>query len=493
MVCKVRPKRKWVDLQNDVTVKDIEIAYNENFRSVEHLKRYTTLGMGTDQGKTANVTGLAILAHLSNKLIPEVGTTIFRPPYVPVSLDAIVGSAKYKNYKPTRLTPTHNWAEANGASFTESGLWLRAEWYSQKDEKNWRESVDREVNSVRNSVGFCDVSTLGKIDIQGRNAQDFINKIYSNGFSKLPIGKVRYGLMLREDGLVMDDGTTARMSEDHFIMTTTTINAESVYRHLEFCHQCLWPEMDVHLISTTDAWAQIAIAGPNSRKIISKIVDSEFDISNENFPFMACKELTICSGVTARLFRISFSGELAYELSVPTQYTSSLVSYLMEVGKNEKIVPYGTEALGVMRIEKGHAAGAELNGTISALNLNMDKMVSTKKDSIGLILSKREGLCLSDGLRLIGLKPIDPKIQLTSGSHLFNENDNRKPENDLGYVTSSCYSPTLKSFIALAFLKNGTERFGEKIKVSNPILKNETTAEICNPIFVDPNGDRMRG
>ena len=490
---KLGKKRKWVDLQNDVTVKDIEIAYNENFRSVEHLKRYTTLGMGTDQGKTANVTGLAILAHLSNKLIPEVGTTIFRPPYVPVSLDAIVGSATYKNYKPTRLTPTHNWTEANGASYTESGLWLRAEWYSQKDEKNWRESVDREVNSVRNSVGFCDVSTLGKIDIQGRDAQDFINKIYSNGFSKLPIGKVRYGLMLREDGLVMDDGTTARMSEDHFIMTTTTINAESVYRHLEFCHQCLWPEMDVHLISTTDAWAQIAIAGPNSRKIISKIVDSEFDISNENFPYMACKELTICGGVTARLFRISFSGELAYELSVPTQYASSLVSYLMEVGKNEKIVPYGTEALGVMRIEKGHAAGAELNGTISALNLNMDKMVSTKKDSIGMILSKREGLRLPDGLRLIGLKPIDPKIQLTSGSHLFNENDNRKPENDLGYVTSSCYSPTLESFIALAFLKNGTKRFGEKIKVSNPILKNETTAEICNPIFVDPNGDRVRG
>ena len=489
---KLGSKRKWVDLQNDVTVKDIEIAYNENFRSVEHLKRYTTLGMGTDQGKTSNVTGLAILANLSNKSIPEVGTTIFRPPYVPVSLDAFVGSVTSKNYKPTRLTPTHSWAEANGASFVESGLWLRAEWYTQKNEKHWRESVDREVNSVRNSVGFCDVSTLGKIDIQGRDAQEFINKIYSNGFAKLPVGKVRYGLMLREDGLVMDDGTTARIGEDHFIMTTTTMNAESVYRHLEFCHQCLWPEMDVRLISITDAWAQIAIAGPKSRKIMSKIVDKQFDISNENFPFMACKELTICGGINARLFRISFSGELAYELSIPTQYASSLLNYLIEVGKEDNIVPYGTEALGVMRIEKGHAAGAELNGTISALNLNMGKMVSPKKDSVGMVLSKREGLCLPDGLRLIGLKPINAENQLISGSHLFNENDTRKPENDLGYVTSSCYSPTLKSFIALAFLKNGNGRYGEKIKVSNPILKNEYLAEICNPIFVDPNGDRLR-
>ena len=486
-------QRKWVDFQNDVTIKDIEIAYDENFRSVEHLKRYTTLGMGTDQGKTSNVTGLAILAKLSKKLIPEVGITVFRPPYIPLSLDAVVGQHIGKNLKPIRLTPTHNWAKANGASFTESGLWLRAEWYSKKSEKKWRESVDREVISVRNSVGFCDVSTLGKIDIQGRDAQDFINKIYSNGFAKLPIGKVRYGLMLREDGIVMDDGTTARMSENHFIMTTTTINAESVYRHLEFCHQCLWPKMDVHLISTTDAWAQIAIAGPNSRKVISKILDKEFDISNEKFPFMSCKELTICGGITARLFRISFSGELAYELSLPTQYASSFVSYLMKVGKEENIIPYGTEALGVMRIEKGHAAGAELNGTISALNLNMEKMVSPQKDSIGMILSKREGLCLPDGLRLIGLKPINPKNQLISGSHLFNENENRIPENDLGYVTSSCYSPTLKSFIALAFLKNGTRRYGQKINVSNPILKNETMAEICNPIFVDPNGDRLRG
>jgi len=486
-------ERKWVDLQNDVTVKDIELAYKENFRSVEHLKRYTTLGMGTDQGKTSNVTGLAILADLSNKAIPDVGTTIFRPPYIPVSLDAFVGSSQAKQFKPLRLTPSHDWAKENGAIFTEAGLWLRAQWYIQKNENNWRMSVDREVNAVRNSVGFCDVSTLGKIDIQGKDALSFINKIYCNGFSKLPIGKTRYGLMLREDGLVMDDGTTARLDENHFIMTTTTINAESVYRHLEFCHQCLWPNMDVQLISITDAWSQIAIAGPNSREIISKIIDPQYDISNDSFPFMACKEVSICGGFKARLFRISFSGELAYEIAIPTQYTKSFMSYLMEIGKQENITPYGTEALSVMRIEKGHVAGGEMNGTVSAINLNMGKMVSSIKDSIGMILSKREGLNLIDGPRLVGLKPKKPDEQIISGSHLFNLKDKLNAGNDLGYVTSSCYSPTIESYIALGFLKDGINRYGDEIKVCNPLLNKEVLVEVCNPVFIDPNGDKLRG
>ena len=486
-------KRKWVDLQNDVTVKDIKLAYRENFRSVEHLKRYTTLGMGTDQGKTSNVTGLAILADLSNKDIPDVGTTVFRPPYIPVSLDAFVGSSQATQFKPYRLTPSHDWAKENGATFIDAGLWLRAQWYIQKNENHWRMSVDREVNAVRNSVGFCDVSTLGKIDIQGKDALSFINKIYCNGFSKLPIGKTRYGLMLREDGLVMDDGTTARLDENHFIMTTTTVNAERVYRHLEFCHQCLWPDMDVQLISITDAWSQIAIAGPNSRKLISKIIDPQYDVSNENFPFMACKEVSICGGFKARLFRISFSGELAYEIAIPTQYTKSFMSYLMEIGKEENITPYGTEALSVMRIEKGHVAGAELNGTVSATNLNMGKMVSSIKDSIGMVLSKRVGLNLIDGPRLVGLKPKKPNEQIISGSHLFNLKDKLNAGNDLGYVTSSCYSPTLESYIALGFLKDGINRYGDEIKVCNPLLNKEVLVEVCNPVFIDPNGDKLRG
>jgi sarcosine oxidase subunit alpha len=251
--------------------------------------------------------------------------------------------------------------------------------------------------------------------------------------------------------------------------------------------------MDVQLISITDAWSQIAIAGPNSREIISKIVDPQYDISNDSFPFMACKEVSICGGFKARLFRISFSGELAYEIAIPTQYTKSFMSYLMEIGKEENITPYGTEALSVMRIEKGHVAGAELNGTVSATNLNMGKMVSSIKDSIGMILSKREGLNLIDGPRLVGLKPKKPDEQIISGSHLFNLKDKLNAGNDLGYVTSSCYSPTIESYIALGFLKDGINRYGDEIKVCNPLLNKEVLVEVCNPVFIDPNGDKLRG
>lgn len=303
-------KRAWVDLQNDVTVKDIKLANTEGFRSVELLKRYTTLGMATDQGKTSNIAGLAILAEESGKTIPEVGTTIFRPPYTPVPIGALAGRARGKDFRPYRKTPSHLWAEENGASFVNVGNWLRAEWYTRPGENGWRDSVDREAKMTRESVGICDVTTLGKIDIQGRDAGEFINKVYSNTFSTLPVGKVRYGLMLREDGICYDDGTTARLSENHFVMTTTTANAVLVFRRLEFARQCLWPNMDVHLISTTDGWAQFAVAGPNSRSLLRKVIDKEHDISNEAFPFMACGKVTVCGGMPARLFRISFSGEL---------------------------------------------------------------------------------------------------------------------------------------------------------------------------------------
>ncbi|MCR9114051.1 MAG: 2Fe-2S iron-sulfur cluster-binding protein, partial [Rhodobacteraceae bacterium] len=308
-------KRAWVDLQNDVTVKDVKLASTEGFRSVELLKRYTTMGMATDQGKTSNIAGLAILAEAAGKTIPEVGTTIFRPPYTPVPMGALAGRARGKDFRPYRLTPSHKWAEENGASFVTVGNWLRAEWYTRDGEKGWRDSVDREAKMTRESVGICDVTTLGKIDIQGKDAGAFLDKVYSNTFSTLPVGKVRYGLMLREDGICYDDGTTARMGEDHYVMTTTTANAVLVFRRLEFARQCLWPNMDVHLISTTDGWAQFAVAGPNSRSLLRKVVDAEHDLSNEAFPFMGCGKVTVCGGMPARLFRISFSGELAYEIA----------------------------------------------------------------------------------------------------------------------------------------------------------------------------------
>jgi sarcosine oxidase subunit alpha len=484
--------RAWLDQQNDVTVKDVKLAHQENFRSVEHLKRYTTLGMATDQGKTSNMGGLAIMAELAGKSIPEVGTTIFRPPYTPVAMGTLGGRSVGKDFHPTRKTPSHFWAEEQGAVFVEVGNWMRAQWYPQPGETHWRQSVDREVIATRKSVGICDVTTLGKIDVQGTDAAEFLNKIYSNAFGKLGVGKTRYGLMLREDGIAMDDGTAGRLAEDHFVVTTTTANAVGVYRHMEFCRQCLWPDMDVQLISTTEAWAQFAVAGPNSRKLLQKIVDPEFDISNDAFPFMGCGEITVCGGLRARLFRISFSGELAFEIAVPSRYGDALIRRMMEEGKEFDATPYGTEALGVMRIEKGHATGNELNGTTTALNLGMGRMVSKKKDSIGSTLSEREGLNLPDALNQVGLKPVDPTQPVIAGSHLINKSDEANAKNDQGYVTSAAYSPILESSIGLAFLKDGANRKGEIIRAVNPLKKQEVLVEVVSAHFIDPEGERLR-
>ena len=486
-------KRAWLDLQNDVTVKDIKLSYQEGYRSVEHMKRYTTLGMATDQGKTANIPALAVMAECTGKTIPETGTTIFRPPYTPVAIGAFGGRARGQEYRPVRYTPSHKWAEEQGAEFVETGLWMRAQWFPRNGETHWRDSVDREVLQTRKSVGICDVSTLGKIDIQGRDAAQFINNVYCNGFAKLPIGKTRYGLMLREDGIVMDDGTTARLGENHYLMTTTTGNAASVYRHLQFCAQCLWPQMDVHLVSQTEQFAQFAIAGPNSRKLLLKIVDAEYDISNEQFPFMACGQITICGGIPARLFRISFSGELAYEIAVPTRYGNSLVRALMNAGEEYDVVPYGLEALNVMRIEKGHATGSELNGQTTARDLGMGRMMSTKKDYIGNILARRPALNRDDGFTLMGFLPVDHKASLRSGSHFIARGKSEIMDNDEGWMTSVAFSPTLDHSIGLGFIKSGDKRIGEIVIAADPLHGKSTPVEIVSPHFIDPKGELLRG
>ena len=485
-------QRAWVDLQNDVTTKDITQSYREGFRSVEHLKRYTTLGMATEQGKTSNMLGLAVMADASGKTIPETGTTIFRPPYNPVAIGAFAGRARGKNFRPTRRTPSHNWANENGASFVEAGMWKRAEWYARPDEKSWRDSVNREVKATRNGVGICDVTTLGKIDIQGRDAAEFINKIYANAFLKLPIGKVRYGLMLREDGTVYDDGTTARLSETHFVMTTTTANAVLVLRNLEFARQCLWPDLDVHLISTTDAWAQISVAGPKSRALMQKVVD-DLDLSNEAFPFMACTTCTVFGGTPARLFRISFSGELAYEIAVPARYGDAMIRAMMAAGEKLDLTPYGTEALGVMRIEKGHVAGNELNGQTDARMIGLGNMVSRKKDFIGAALLDRPEQLREDGLQLVGLRPIDQEVILTAGAHFFVEGDPEDMAHDQGWMTSVAYSPELSHSIGLGFLKRGRARHGERLRAFSPIRGQDVMVEVCSPHHIDPEGDRQRG
>jgi len=490
---KESPRRAWVDLQNDVTTKDIALSHQEGFRSVEHLKRYTTLGMATDQGKTANTVALAVMADCSGKSIPETGTTIFRPPYSPVAIGAFAGRSRGKEFRPMREAPSHRWAQDQGAVFVEVGAWLRAQWYPRPGETFWRESVDREVSQTRGSVGICDVTTLGKIDIQGRDATDFVNRVYANGFAKLAVGKVRYGLMLREDGMVMDDGTTARLGEHHYVMTTTTANAVGVFRHMEFCRQCLWPEMDVHLISTTDQWAQFSVAGPKSRALLEKIVDSGNDISNEGFPFMACASITICGGVRARLFRISFSGELAFEIAVPAGYGNSLMTVLMAAGEEFDAVAYGTEALGVMRVEKGHAAGNELNGQTTARDLGMGRMVSKKKDSIGSVLSERSELNREDGLALMGFRPVDPNQPLKAGAHFIAKGKQATMANDEGYMTSVAFSPAFHHSIGLGFISRGGERKGEIVRAVDPVRGGDVEVEIVSPHFVDPEGKRLRG
>jgi sarcosine oxidase subunit alpha len=485
--------RAWVDLQNDVTVKDVKQSQKEGFQSVEHLKRYTTMGMATDQGKTSNIVGLAVMAEATGKTIAQTGTTIFRPPYTPVPIGAFAGRARGADFKPVRKTFSHEWAAENGATFVEAGLWYRAQWYARTGEAGWRDSVDREVLATRGSVGICDVTTLGKIDVQGRDAAAFLNKVYANAFGKLAVGKVRYGLMLREDGVVADDGTAARMSETHFVVTTTTANAGPIFRHMEFCRQVLWPGMDVHLISTTDQWAQFAVAGPKSRDLLRKIVDTEHDISNEAFPFMGCAEISVCGGTPARLFRISFSGELAYEIAVPARYGDAMIRALMEAGEEFDATPYGTEALSVMRIEKGHPVGAELVGTTTARDLGLGRMVSKKKDAIGNIMSEREALNAEDGLALVGFRPVDLSQPLAAGAHFVADGAEATTQNDQGWMTSVAYSPSLGHSIGLGFVKRGADRMGETLRAVDMIRGTDVAVEIVSPHFIDPEGERLRG
>ena len=485
-------KRAWLDLQNDVTTKDVAQAFNEGFRAPEHVKRYTTLGMATDQGKTAQIPALSVLANLSGRSIEDTGTTVYRPPYTPVPIAAFAGRARGPAFRPTRRTPGHDWAETNGASFVESGLWLRAQWFARPGENHWRQSVDREVVQTRASVGICDVSTLGKIDIQGRDAGEFIDRIYANNFATLAIGRVRYGLMLREDGLVMDDGTTARLSESHFLMTTTTANAVGVMRHLEFCRQCLWPGLDVHMISVTEQWAQASIAGPKARDLVGRIVDADFDLSNAAFPFMACAEPTVCGGIPARLFRISFSGELAYELAVPARYGASLMSVLMAAGEPWGVVAYGVEALNVMRVEKGHAAGGELDGRTTAADLGLGRMASKNRDFIGKALASRPGLVDPERPILVGIRPVDPTDAIGAGAHLVAEHRTANLENDEGWVSSVAHSPELGHMIGLGFVRHGPERLGEIVRAVDPVRGRETRVEIVSPHFIDPDGERLR-
>jgi heterotetrameric sarcosine oxidase alpha subunit len=485
--------KAFVDFQNDVTADDVALAEREGFRSVEHLKRYTTLGMATDQGKTANLNGLAIVAASTGQSVAETGTTVFRPPYTPVAIGALAGPHRGRRFRPARLTPSHAWAEEQNAVFVETGLWLRAQYFPRTGDRDWLETVNREVRSVRSAVGFCDMSTLGKIDVQGPDAALFLDRLYINNWSTLAVGKARYGAMLREDGFVMDDGTTSRLSDDRFFMTTTTASAAKVFQHMEFCHQMLWPELDVQFVSVTDQWAQYSVAGPRARDVLARIVDARFDISNEAFPYLGAAELAALGGIPARLFRISFSGELAYEIAVPARFGDALARTLVEVGARFGIAPYGTEALGVMRIEKGHLAGNEVDGRTTARDLGLAKLMSTRKDYIGRIMSNRSALLDPDRPTLTGFKPADKSARLRAGAHFVSVDGPASADNDQGVMTSVAFSPTLGHWIGLGLLTSGPERIGGRVRAVDPVRNNDVEVEICAPCFVDPQGERLRG
>ncbi len=483
--------KSFVDLQNDVGASDVALAHREGFRAVEHLKRYTTLGMATDQGKTSNVNGLALMAEASERSIAETGTTTFRPPFTPVAIGALAGHHRGKDFKPVRRTATHDWAAEQGAVFVEAGLWLRAQYFPRPGETDWLAAATREARTVREAVGVCDVSTLGKIDVQGPDAAVLLDRVYANAFASLPVGRVRYGVMLREDGMVMDDGTAARLDPDRFIVTTTTVNAVKVYQHLEFCLQWLWPELDVQMASVTDQWTQLSIAGPRSRTVLERVVDAPFDFSGTALPHMGCAELTVCGGVRARLFRLSFSGELAFELAVPARHGDALMRRLMAQGEPLGICAYGTEALGVLRVEKGHAAGNELNGQTTAADLGLGRMLSTKKDFIGRAMAQRPGLTDPDRPVLVGLKPVDRAARLRGGAHLVRRDAEGTAADDEGHVTSVAYSPALEQWIGLGLLARGAERTGEIVRAYDPIRAGDVAVEVVSPVFVDPEGQRL--
>ena len=481
--------RAWLDFQNDVTVKDVAQAAQENFRSVEHMKRYTTQGMAPDQGKNSNVNALAVLADATGQTIPGTGTTTFRPPYSPVSIAAMGAGAEGKGFAPERFTTSHRAAVGMGAPMIEAGLWYRPSYFPLRSETHWRQSCDREVQMVREAVGICDVSTLGKIDIQGPDAAALLDLVYANRFSTLKEGRVRYGLMLREDGFVMDDGTTARLGPEHFVMTTTTAAAGPVMRHLEFVHQVLRPELDVSMISVTEQWAQFAVAGPKSRELLNGLLDAPVD--NDSFPFMACGDVSVM-GVAARLFRISFSGEHAYEIAVPARYGEALFRELVARAEGLGGGAYGMEALNVLRIEKGHITHAEIHGRTTAGDIGMGRMIAAK-DCIGRVAASRPGLTDPDREQMVGLRPVGDVKQLTAGAHLFDAGAAPVRENAQGYVTSACFSPTLGETRALAFLKRGRARHGEHIRMVDHLRGIDALCEVTDPVAFDPEGGRLRG
>ncbi len=482
--------KAFVDLQNDVTADDVGLAVREGYSSVEHLKRYTTMGMGTDQGKTSNVNALAILADLTGAGIAAVGTTTFRPPYTPVTYGALAGRNVGDRFDPVRMTAIHPWHASAGALFEDVGQWKRP-WYYPRRGETLHQAVARECKAVRSKLGIVDASTLGKIDIQGPDALKFLNLVYTNAWDNLEVGRCRYGLMLKEDGMVFDDGVTARLGPEHYHMTTTTGGAARVMGWLEEWLQCEWLDFRVKLTSVTTQWIVIAIGGPYARRLLGELCP-DIDLASEAFPFMAWRDGTV-AGIPARVYRVSFSGEQAYEINVPSSYGLALWQVMITAGIKYDITPYGTETMHVLRAEKGFViVGQETDGTTTPQDLGMDWIVSKKKpDFIG-----KRGLARADCLRpdrkhLVGLLPESPTDVLQEGAQIVAEIKPKPPMPMEGHVTSSYLSAVLGRGFALALLKGGRGRHGQTVAVSS--YGKTTWAKVVPPIFWDKEGERLRG
>lgn len=484
------PAKHFHDFQNDVTAADIHLAAREGFVSVEHLKRYTTTGMATDQGKTSNLNALAIMAEIRGAQIPEVGTTTFRPPFTPLTFGTVGGQESSDLFIQERKTAMHASHVANGAVFEDVGDWKRP-WYFPSGDEDMHAAVQRETLAVRQSVGMLDASTLGKIDIQGEDAAEFLEMIYTNNWKKLAVGSCRYGLMLNEHGMIFDDGVTTRLSENHFHMTTTTGGAARVIGWLEEWLQTEWPDMNVYCTSVTEQWAVAAVNGPNARALMEAV--SDIAVSRDDFPFMTMREGNV-AGIPARVYRISFTGELAYEINVPARYGRQLWDKLQEAGKQFDLCVYGTEAMHVLRAEKGFIiVGQDTDGTVTPSDMDMDWIVSkTKKDFLGKRSFMRTDTRREGRPQLVGLLTKDPTVVLPEGAHIVAEVKDAPPMRTLGHVTSSYMSPNVGRSIALAVLQGGLKKKGETVTLC---LMNGDVIEatVSSTVFVDEEGERVRG
>ena len=480
--------KAFVDFQNDVKADDIELAVQEGMRSIEHVKRYTTTGMATDQGKTSNLNALAIAAGKLGRSIPQVGLTTFRQPYTPVTFGAFAGANRGDLFDPVRQTPIHSWAEENGAAFEDVGLWKRA-WYFPKPGEDMHRAVLRECRQTRATAGIFDASTLGKIEVVGPDAAVFMEKLYTNPWAKLEPGRCRYGLMLNEAGFVMDDGVIARMADDRFHVTTTTGGAPRVLHHMEDYLQTEFPDLRVWLTSTTEQWAVIAVQRPKAREIVAPLV-AGFDISKEAMPHMSIREGTVC-GVPARVMRVSFTGELGFEINVPADHGRAVWEAVWAEGRKVDAVAYGTEAMHVMRAEKGYIiVGQETDGTVTPADLGLNWAVGkAKKDFVGKRSLVRPDMIVDGRKQLVGLLTEDPAIVLEEGAQITATAAPAAGTRALGHVTSSYASPALGRSIALAMVAGGRDRSGERLYV--PMPGGAIAVTIVDPVFVDPKGERL--